>query len=194
MANELKGKKIAFLAANEGVEQVELTDPWKAVEDAGGGTRARGPRDGEGRRSTTSTRPTPSRSPRLTEKCRPAEYAGLVLPGGVANPDQLRTDPGGALVKAAVDAGKPVAAICHGPWTLIDAGVATAAGSRAGRASGPTSPTPAATWVDEEVVTTRPAPSSPAGNPTTSPPSAGDVEEFAEGRKDLFHGVTAVKR
>ena len=111
----MQGKTIAFLVAPEGIEQVELTEPWKAVEEAGG-TAAAGvdQRRARCRRSTTSTRPTRSTSTRRWAARRVEEYDGLVLPGGVANPDFLRTQPDAvAFAKSFFDAGKPVAAICH---------------------------------------------------------------------------------
>ena len=92
MAPTLNGKTIAFLVAPEGIEQVELTEPWKAVEEAGGTPRLRLDRQpARCRRSTTSTRPTRSTSTTTVDGDAAADYDGLVLPGGVANPDALRT-------------------------------------------------------------------------------------------------------
>src|SRR3982751_4415276 len=104
MADELKGKTIAFLVATEGIEQVELTEPWKAVEQAGGTPRLVAPESGEVQAFNHLD---------TADKADVASYDGLVLPGGVANPDQLRTTPKAvAFAKAFADAGKPIAVIC----------------------------------------------------------------------------------
>ena len=125
MATELNNRKVAFLTANEGVEQVELTEPWAAVEDAGGRSRCwssleSGTVQGFNHLDKADTFAVDVTVSRRT----PADYAGFVLPGGVANPDQLRMDGDAvAFVRAFFDAGKPVAVICHGPWTLVEADV-----------------------------------------------------------------------
>lgn len=120
----LNGRKVAFLVANEGVEQVELTAPWQAVEDAGGTAVLIAPDVGEVQAFNHLDRGDIFDASVSSADAEVDDYAGLVLPGGVANPDQLRTDADAvAFTKAFLDAGKPVAAICHGPWTLIEAGV-----------------------------------------------------------------------
>lgn len=123
MSNDLAGKQIAFLVANSGVEQVELIRPWQAVEQAGGQPVLIAPEldlvqavnhDIELADSFTPTQ--------AAADADPADYAGLVLPGGVGNPDKLRLVPAAvSFVKAIAEAGKPIAAICHGPWTLVEA-------------------------------------------------------------------------
>lgn len=123
MANELKGRKIAFLAA-DGVEQVELTEPWKAVEKAGGEpvliSLETGEIQGFEHHDKGDTFPVDV----AVRDADPTDYDGLVLPGGVINPDILRTDETAvAFVRAFFEQGKPVGAICHGPWTLVEAGV-----------------------------------------------------------------------
>jgi protease I len=124
MSNDLKGARIAFLVANEGIEQVELTKPWQAVQDAGGWPELIAPKSGEVRAMNHLDQADSFRVDRTTKEARAENYAALVLPGGVANPDQLRTDePAVALVASAVSAGTPVFAICHGPWTLVEADV-----------------------------------------------------------------------
>ncbi len=124
MAQALKGTRVAFLVSNEGIEQVELTDPWQAVEDAGGLPELIAPKPGTAK-AVNHLDPGDNFDVDLTtQEANPADYAAAVLPGGVANPDQLRMDePAVAFVKAMFDSGKPVAAICHGPWTLVEAGV-----------------------------------------------------------------------
>jgi protease I len=124
MAQELKGKTIAFLVANEGVEEVELVEPWKAVESAGGTPELVSPKTGAVHAFRHLDRSGTYEADRSLEDADPARYDGLVLPGGVANPDQLRTDPRAVgFARAFFTDRKPVAVICHGPWTLVEAGV-----------------------------------------------------------------------
>lgn len=123
MAGRLAGRRIAFLVANEGVEQIELTDPWQAVEQDGGQPVLIAPATGRVQAFNHLDRGAVFPVHQTVAETAVEDFAGLVLPGGVANPDQLRTDPGAvALVREFVDAGKPVAAICHAPWTLLEAG------------------------------------------------------------------------
>ncbi len=125
MAGKLDGKTIAFLAT-EGVEQVELTEPWRAVEQAGGTPELISLEEGEiqGVESEIEKRDT-FKVDRLVADVDASDYDGLVLPGGVMNPDTLRMQAQAvAFVKAFFDAGKPVGVICHGPWTVIEAGAA----------------------------------------------------------------------
>jgi protease I len=122
MASELSGQKILFLTANEGVEQVELTAPWEAVEKAGGQPVLGAPKEGKVQAYNHLDKADTFPVDTTTDALRVDDYAGLVLPGGVANPDQLRTDDAAvSFVRAFFDAGRPVAAICHGPWTLVEA-------------------------------------------------------------------------
>lgn len=181
MSDRLRDKKIAFLMANEGVEQVELTEPLKAVREAGAETELLAPEAGEIQAFNHLDKGDTFEAERAVGEADASEFDGLVLPGGVANPDQLRAKPEAQkFVRAFFEAGKPVGVICHGPWTLIDAGVA------AGRTltSWPTLQTDlcnaGATWVDEEVhvdqglVSSRKPDDLEAFN-------AKIVEEFAEG-------------
>ncbi|MEA2702661.1 MAG: protease [Actinomycetota bacterium] len=183
MANELSGRRIAFLTANEGVEQVELTEPWKAVEKAGGRPELLAPEAGEVQAFNHLDKADTFPVDGTVGEARAGDYDGLVLPGGVANPDQLRMKPEAvAFVRELFDSGTPVAAICHAPWTLVEADVVK------GRTvtSWPSLQTDlrnaGATWVDEEVtvdgnlVTSR--------NPDDLPAfCARMVAVFAEGRK-----------
>lgn len=120
----MDGNKVAFLVANEGIEEVELTEPWKAVQAAGGIPLLLAPEIGDAR---TVNHLEPSGSYEVDIMVADAnvdDYDALVLPGGVANPDQLRTDSTAVrFVHDFVLSGKPVAAICHGPWTLVEAEV-----------------------------------------------------------------------
>ncbi|MFE5876433.1 type 1 glutamine amidotransferase domain-containing protein [Rhodococcus sp. NPDC056506] len=174
MSQKLAGKKVAFLVASEGVEQVELTDPWDALlaEHA--------------QPSIVSTDPGTVQAFNHLDKAdvfdvdavlgsaSSSEYDALVLPGGVANPDFLRMSPEAvAFARSFFDDGKPVAVICHGPWTLVEAGVV------AGRTltSWPSLRTDitnaGGTWVDEEVVVCTSGP-----NTLVSSRNPGDLPAF----------------
>src|SRR3954449_12548903 len=123
MADELKGKKIAFLAA-EGVEQVELTEPWKAVEQAGGQPELISVDDGEVQAFNHLDKADTFPVDKKVAEADAGDYDGLVLPGGVANPDFLRADEDAVqFVRAFFEQAKPVGVICHGPWTLVEADV-----------------------------------------------------------------------
>src|ERR1700760_4051856 len=124
MATSLNGKTIAFLVAPEGVEQVELTEPWKAVEQAGGTPQLVSTEIGKIQAFNHLTPADTFEADKAADDVSAADYAALVLPGGVANPDVLRPSRAAvAFVRGFFDAGKPVAVICHGPWTLIEADV-----------------------------------------------------------------------
>jgi protease I len=116
--------RIAFLTANEGVEQVELTEPWNAVQAAGGQPVLVAPEVGKVQCFHHLDRGDTFDATVAVGSANVADFDGLVLPGGVANPDQLRMDPDAVrFVSAFVEAGKPIAVICHGPWTLVEAAV-----------------------------------------------------------------------
>jgi protease I len=122
MAQDLSGKRIAFLVAQEGVEQVELTEPWKAVERAGGVPELVAPQAGEVQAFNHLDKGSRFPVDKTLVQADPAEYDGLVLPGGVANPDELRTERLAIeFVREVFSEGKPVGVICHGPWTLVEA-------------------------------------------------------------------------
>jgi protease I len=153
MGDELNGKTVAFLVAAEGTEQVELTEPWKAVEEAGGTPKLLSPETGSIQAFNHLDKADTFDVDEAVDEADPTSYDALVLPGGVANPDQLRTDKGAIdFVRTFVESGKPVAVICHGPWSLVEAGVLE------GRTltSWPSLQTDirnaGGTWVDEEVV------------------------------------------
>jgi protease I len=125
MANELDGKRIAFLAA-DGVEKVELERPRAALEEAGARTEVLSLKAGEIQARDHDLDPAGTVAvDRTVADAAVAEYDGLILPGGTVNPDKLRMDKSAvSFVREFVESGKPVAAICHGPWTLVEAGVA----------------------------------------------------------------------
>ena len=181
MANELQGKRIAFLVAHEGVEQVELVEPWNAVKNAGATPELLSYQEGTVQAFNHLDKADTFPVDRLVSQADPAEYDGLVLPGGVANPDWLRMNADAvSFVRRMVDLGKPVGVICHGPWTMIDAEVVR------GRTitSWPSLKTDlrnaGANWVDQEVVTDAGITSSrkPADLPAFC---SKIIEEFAEG-------------
>lgn len=181
MAEQLQGKKIAFLVANEGAEQIELTEPMEAVRKAGADVDLLAPEGGEIQAFDHLDKADTFTADKAVSAASADDYDGLVLPGGVANPDHLRTNLEAVqFVRSFFTAGKPVGAICHAPWTLIEADVVE------GRTvtSWPSLQTDlrnaGAEWVDEEVhvdqglVTSRGPDDLPAFN-------AKIVEEFAEG-------------
>jgi protease I len=183
MANELQGKKIAFIAT-EGVEEAELTEPWKAVKEAGAQPELISIEDGEVQAWEHFDKGGSFKVDKTIEEASVDDYDGLVLPGGVANPDQLRTDENVvSFIREFAATGKPIGVICHGPWTLIEAGVVE--GRR--MTSWPTLQTDlrnaGADWVDEEVVVDQGLVSS--RKPDDLPAfNAKIVEEFAEGRHE----------
>ena len=182
MAGKLDGKRIAFLVAAEGTEQVELTEPWKAVEEAGGKPELISIKHGEIQGFNHFDKADTFRVDRTVEEASADDYDGLVLPGGVGNPDQLRGDENAvAFARAFFDQGKPVGVICHGPWTLVEAGVVR---DRT-LTSWPTLQTDirnaGGNWVDREVVVDNGLVSS--RKPDDIPAfNAKLVEELAEGR------------
>jgi protease I len=183
MTDELKGKKIAFLAA-EMFEEVELAEPWKALGKAGAELELVSLEDGEVQGFNHYDKAGSFKVDKTVEEANASDYDGLVLPGGVGNPDNLRQDENAvSFVHDFFEQGKPVGAICHAPWTLIEAGVVR------GRTltSFPSLQTDirnaGGNWVDEEVhvdsglVTSRKPDDIPAFNKKL-------IEEFAEGRHE----------
>ena len=151
--HSLDGKTIAFLVANEGVEQVELTQPMDAVRNAGGTAVLIAPETGEVQAFDHLDKADVFTAERATGDVELSDVDAVVLPGGVANPDQLRTDDAAVgLIRSAAEQGLPIAVICHGPWTLIEADVVR--GRRL--TSWPSLQTDlrnaGSEWVDEQVV------------------------------------------
>jgi protease I len=123
MSNRLEGKRVAFLAT-DGVEQIELTEPWQAVEREGGKPELIALESGEIQGFDHLDKDRSFKVDRPVSEADASTYDGLVLPGGVANPDFLRVDEDAVrFVRSFFEQGKPVAAICHAPWTLVEADV-----------------------------------------------------------------------
>jgi protease I len=149
----LQGKTIAFLVAPEGIEQIELTEPWKAVVQAGGNPKLISTQPGKAQAFNHLDKADTFDIDATVDEVSVADFDGLVLPGGVANPDNLRLHENAVrFARGFFDAGKPVAAICHAPWTLIEAAVV---GDRA-LTSWPSLQTDlrnaGASWTDQEVM------------------------------------------
>lgn len=177
---KLDGKKIAFIAA-DGVEQVELTKPWDAVKEAGGTPELLSIEDGQIQGFEHLDHGQKFDVDRKVSDANFDEYDGLVLPGGVANPDFLRVDDEvRTFVRQFFEAGKPVGAICHGPWTLIDAGVVDGLTLTSWPSLKTDLENAGAKWVDEEVHVDRGLTTS--RNPDDLPAFCEKiVEEFCEG-------------
>ncbi|GGD69491.1 type 1 glutamine amidotransferase domain-containing protein [Caballeronia grimmiae] len=125
MTNEtLKGLKVAILV-EEGFEQVELVEPRKALDEAGADTRIVSPKNGHVRAWNFTEWGDTFPVDVALDQAKPQDFDALLLPGGVLNPDALRAEPKAvAFAKAFFDDGRPVASICHGPWTIIETGAA----------------------------------------------------------------------
>ena len=181
MANELQGKRVAFLFT-EGVEQVELTEPLKAVRDAGADVDLISLEKGEVEMWNHFDKGDKIEATTAVADADPSDYDALVLPGGVANPDQLRGDPDAVkFVRTIFEQDKPMGVICHGPWLLVEADVVR------GRkvTSWPTLQTDlrnaGGKWLDEEVVVDQGLVTS--RRPDDLPAFCSKiVEEFAEGK------------
>jgi protease I len=190
VADELQGKHVAFLATDM-VEQVELTEPWKAVKGAGATPELVSLEEGEIQGFNHYDKADTFTVDRTVEEARADDYDALVVPGGVGNPDTMRMDENAVeFVRQFFEQGKPVGVICHGPWMLVESGVVR------GRTvtSWPSLQTDirnaGGNWVDEQVVvddglvTSRKPGDLPAFN-------AKIVEEFAEGKHERQAEKTA---
>ena len=148
---KLDGKKIAFLAT-DGVEQVELTEPWKAIQEAGAEVELVSLAAGEIQGVNHMEKGETFRVDKAAADARPTDYDGLVLPGGVANPDYLRMNEDAVrFVRSFFEEGKPVGAICHGPWTLVEADVVRGRTLTSWPSLRTDIRNAGGTWVDEEV-------------------------------------------
>ena len=150
--DNLQGKKIAILAT-DGFEQVELLEPRKALDEAGAQTQVVSPKDGKIKGWNIKEWGKEVQVDIPLKSAKPEEFDALLLPGGVMNPDHLRMDPQAVeFVKHFTDEGKPVAAICHGPWTLIEAGAVRGKTMTSWPSLKTDLKNAGANWVDKEVV------------------------------------------
>jgi deglycase len=151
----LNGKKVAILVA-EGFEQVEMTEPKRALEEAGAQTRIVSPEQGTVQGWKHFEKAERFKVDVPLEQADPEDFDALLLPGGVANPDQLRIKPKAVqFVKAFVDSGKPIAVICHGPWTLLEAGAVQGLTITSWPSLATDLKNAGANWVDRDVVVDR---------------------------------------
>jgi protease I len=181
MAHHLSGKRVAVIATDM-FEQVELTEPWKALEEHGARVELVSLEEGEIQGFNHYDKADTFRVDKAIDDADPDDYDALLLPGGVGNPDTLRTN--GQVVdfvRAMFESGKPIAAICHGPWALVEAGVTEGLTLTSWPSLQTDIRNAGGTWVDEQVrvdqgVTTSRKPDDiPAFNETM-------IKEFAEGR------------
>jgi len=180
MAQKLSGKRVAVVAT-DGFEQAELTEPMKALQDAGAKAEIVSPKSGQIQGWKHFDKADFFKVDKTIDQASPDDYDALMLPGGVANPDQLRlSEKAIQFIKSFVDAKKPIAAICHGPWTLIDAGAVRGRKMTSWPSLKADLKNAGAQWVDQEVVTdqglvtSRKPDDIPAFNRKM-------IEEFAEG-------------
>jgi protease I len=181
MDKKLSGKKVAILVA-DGFEQAEMTKPRQALEDAGAETKIVSPKSGQIQGMHHADKGDKFDVDLMLEEARPEEFDALLIPGGLMNPDQLRSTPEALeFTRHFFGEGKPVAAICHGPWVLIDAGVLRGRTLTSWPAIKTDLRNAGANWVNEEVVvdnglvTSRKPDDIPAFNKKM-------IEEFCEGR------------
>jgi protease I len=190
MADKLSGKKVAILAA-DGFEEVELTKPKKALEEAGAKTTIVSIKSGEIQGMNPADKGEKVAVDLTLDDAKPQDFDALMIPGGLINPDTLRSTPEALeFTRHFFEEGKPVAAICHGPWVLIDAGVVRGRTLTSWPAIKTDVRNAGGNWVDEEVVvdnglvTSRKPDDIPAFNDKM-------VEEFCEGRHQAKSGVAS---
>jgi protease I len=190
VADQLQGKRVAFLATDM-VEQVELTEPWKAVEEAGATPELVSLEEGEIQGFNHYDKADTFTVDRTVEEARADDYDALVVPGGVGNPDTMRMDENAVeLVRQFFEQGKPVGVICHGPWMLVESGVVRGRTVTSWPSLRTDIRNAGGNWVDEQVVvddglvTSRKPDDLPAFN-------AKIVEEFAEGKHERQAEKTA---
>ena len=182
---QLTGKKVAILISS-GFEQVEMTEPRKALEAAGAKTEIVSPEDGKVQGWNHHDPADKFKIDRPLAEADASDYDALLLPGGVVNPDQLRVNPQAVqFVRDFFDARKPIAAICHGPWTLIEADVVRGHTLTSWPSLQTDLRNAGASWVDQEVVT---------DGHFVSSRKPDDIPAFNEAMVDLFAGTKAHER
>jgi protease I len=183
MGDKLQGKRVAFLATDM-VEQVELSEPWRAVKDEGAEVELVSLEEGEIQGFNHYDKADTFKVDRTVEEARPHDYDALVIPGGVGNPDTMRTDENAVeFVRGFFEQGKPVGVICHGPWMLVEAGVVRGRKVTSWPSLRTDIRNAGGDWVDEQVVVDQ-------GLVTSRKPddlkafNKKIVEEFCEGRHE----------
>ena len=181
----LTGRTVAFLTSEKGIEEPELTAPWQAVLDEGGTPMLVSAEPGTVSAVNNDLDPGGDYPvDRTLDQVTADDVDALVIPGGTVNADTLRTQEGAqALVKAVLGAGKPVAAICHGPWTLIEAGVVDGVTLTSYPSLATDLRNAGATWVDQEVVV-----SQAAGATLITSRNPGDLPAFSAAVVDAVAG------
>ena len=181
----LDGRRVATLVANEGVEQIELTEPSDAIRRAGGEVVLVAPEPGSVQAFDHLDKADSFPVDRTLDEVTPEDFDALLLPGGVANPDHLRTSAEAvAFVRAFVDAGKPVAVICHGAWTLVEADVVTGRTLTSWPSLRTDITNAGGRWVDEEVVVDTDGP-----GPIVSSRKPDDLPRFCEALVRVVEGA-----
>ncbi len=185
----LTGREVAFLVAPEGTEQVELTEPWKAVERAGGTPKLVSTDSGEIQAFHHLDKGDTFLVDSTVSDTSADHFDSLVLPGGVANPDLLRADEKAvAFVRGFIDSGKPIAVICHGPWTLVEADVVRGRKLTSWPSLRTDLRNAGAEWVDEEVVICT------NGTPIVSSRKPDDLPAFCAALVETFAAPSTVSR
>lgn len=184
MQDQLRGATVAFLVANEGAEQVELTQPWEAVKAAGGKPVLAAPKGGKIQAFNHLDKGDEFDVDLTTAQLSEMDFTGVVLPGGVANPDQLRKDPDAvSFIRRHMEANKPLAAICHAPWLLIEAGEVKGRTLTSWPSLETDISNAGGNWVDTEVVT---------DGPLTTSRGPDDLDAFCTAMVDAFSQEAAL--
>ncbi|HET9076654.1 MAG TPA: type 1 glutamine amidotransferase domain-containing protein [Acidimicrobiales bacterium] len=187
MAGELNNVRVAFIVSNEGIEQAELTAPWQAVKDAGGTPELLARQAGQAQAYNHLDKADTFPVDRTTGDASASDYDALVLPGGVPNGDQVRTDPAAvSFVKQVVEAGKPVAVICHGGWVLVEADAVRGRTMTSWPSLQTDIRNAGGTWVDEEVHVCTAGP-----NTIVSSRKPDDLPAFCQNLVEVFSRASA---
>jgi protease I len=182
VTNELERTRVAFVVANEGIEQAELLEPWHAVVDAGGDPQLVAPNAGMVETMCHLDRADRFPVDQVTDKTHAADFDAVILPGGVANSDRLRTDAAAVdFLMAMFEAGKPLAAICHGPWPLVEGDLVAGRTVTSWPSLQSDLRNAGAYWVDRDVVVCR-----QGINTMVTSRGPGDLVPFCRNLVDVF--------